>query len=672
MRPGRETVVVTCDSCNRQFHLDERKVTNKSAARCLCGVRVAFHPEAGGNKNGAHRLGKYILLRRIAVGGMGEIFYGKIAGIEGFEREVAIKKMLPHLSEDRAFIEMMIKEAKLTVLLHHPNIVQVYDLAMDGKDYFIAMEYVPGVTVGHLLELSHRSGTLLPVEAAVHMTMQVLRGLAYAHDLRSPEGEPMNLLHRDITPQNILVTRSAWVKITDFGIAKARNEISTTSPGMIKGKLGYIAPEQLTGSNPDQRIDIFCAGILLWESLAARRLFKGVDEIDTFRLISEAYIPPLRDHRDDVMPELEEAMQGALAQDPEKRYTTADEFYDALNQAIFPNTADDYASTTKRYFSDNPHFFADVATLATEALNLENMNHATGEKLTSGGVDEQPLTEISLYVVQEKKEHSALPIVAVAATVLAVLGLTGIIFKDKIQDRLGIKNEKVIADPATADSATASNKLTLEEVQRAVDGERSRLVACYRFGQRRFRKISVLEATLVIPSTGGVSNLTTSPNAQKLGRPGPCIVDVLRSLKFRPHPDPVFEAEVKLPSPKTSTKLLVVSSGGSRNSGDSSGGTRSGGGVGTLAAEIQGTLRKSSAALTKCLGGLAGVANAPDLVNATITISTSGKVTQVSFSPTVPVVAVEKCLRRNLMSNRFHNKPPNVVKVTIPLKIQLL
>ncbi|MEL6547180.1 MAG: serine/threonine-protein kinase, partial [Myxococcota bacterium] len=344
-----------CTNCGRHYDVGDETARRVPAARCVCGARLNI-----ASSSGFKRLGNYILERRLAVGGMGEIFYGKIAGVEGFEREVAIKKMLPHLSADRSFIDMMVKEAKLTVLLNHPNIVQVFDLAREGDEYYIAMEYVPGTNVGQLLELCFKRRVFLPVEVCLFITMKVLRGLAYAHQLRGPDGAPMNILHRDITPQNIMVTPQAWVKITDFGIAKARNEISTTTPGMIKGKLGYIAPEQMTDAEVTQSVDIFCAGILLWESLASKRLFKGSDEIDTFRLIQACRIPSLADIREDVSEELERVIAGALTPTPEERYASCEAYYEALNEVIFPRTIDDLESATTRYFDEHPELFDGV------------------------------------------------------------------------------------------------------------------------------------------------------------------------------------------------------------------------------------------------------------------------------------------------------------------------
>ncbi len=560
---------VTCANCGRSFSVDDARALKVSAARCVCGVRLSLGSERRPSRPGAQALGKYDLLRRIAVGGMGEIFYAKQGGVEGFEREVAIKKMLPHLSEDRNFIDMLIKEAKLTVLLHHPNIVQVYDLAKEGKDYFIAMEYVPGITVGSLLEQASRAGSPLPCEVAVHITMQVLKGLAYAHDLSGPDQQPMNLLHRDITPQNILITRNGWVKITDFGIAKALNEISTTSPGMIKGKLGYIAPEQLAGHNLDQRVDIFCAGIVCWEALATRRLFKGADEVDTFRLIAEAYVPPLAGIRRDVPAALEAALRGALAKNSADRYKTADEFYDALNQAIFPATADDYQNLTKRYFAERPEYFASVREITAEApLPTTTMTPGQDDKLVD-------ITALTRMPSQPKARAAGLWVVV--ATVLAALALVGYLLRDRFELR-------------ASGTAPSREPAPVEE-----------------------------------------------PGPEPSG--GPRVDEGVDKADAGPQPG----KKVRAAPPKVLT-----------------------------GAEIQRTVRRSSATLGRCMDSLAGVQSAPSQVNATITIGTSGKVTSVNLEPALPQVAADQCLRAALRSLKFRAHPVEGFQVTIPIKIEVL
>jgi serine/threonine-protein kinase len=614
----------------------------------VCGARLALYAPAG-----SIQLGKYAILRRIAVGGMGEIFYGKLAGVEGFEREVAIKKMLPHLSEDRAFTEMMIKEAKLTVLLHHPNIVQVYDLAKEGNEYYIAMEYVPGVTVGRLLETAHRTQTHLPIEVAVHITIQVLRGLAYAHDLRGPSGEPMHILHRDITPQNIMVTRSAWVKITDFGIAKARNEISSTSPGVIKGKLGYIAPEQVTGATPDQRVDIFCAGILLWEALATRRLFKGADEIDTFRMINECNVPPLSEFRDDVPAEIEGAVLGALKRQPDDRYRSADEFCDALNRAIFPHTADEYANIARRFFESKPELFDNVVTPGgtdDEAAAQEKTRVVESEQLAD-------ITAIAYgpqrsWFSEGRWRHSR-PVFAVAAALIVLAGVVALLVKDNLDAAPTSPEPK----PAAVARPDADNNLRLTpgEVQLAVDGERTRLLECYRLGNRSFRRLPTLTAHLVIPSTGGVASVELGVSPQKLGRVGPCVKELLARLRFRPHLDPKLETTVHLAPPKEATPPPPPQPVAPAQP--------------LTGKEIQTVVQSHSASIARCLNGLAGVANTPSQVNATITVSLAGRVTDVKLSPALPKVSVEVCLRKNLKAMRLRRQPVKDFKAAIPLTI---
>ncbi len=644
---------IICNSCNRSFQIPDEQAKKHPAARCLCGARLRLSTDPNAKREtGPQRLGKYVLLQRIAVGGMGEIFYGKIAGVEGFEREVAIKKMLPHLSEDRAFVEMMIKEAKLTVLLHHPNIVQVYDLSREGKEYYIAMEFVPGVTVGHLLERCHRDKMHMPYEVAVHITMQVLRGLAYAHDLRGPTGEPMHVLHRDITPQNILVTRNAWVKITDFGIAKARNEISTTSPGMIKGKLGYIAPEQLTGGQPDQRVDLFCAGILLWESLATRRLFKGADEIDTFRLISECRVPPLSQFRDDVPPEVEQALRGALTRLPDNRYRTADDFYDALNQSIFPNTADEFANIAKRFFDSHPDFFESIAKL----VDAENPDNLTVELDVPAN---EVLVEVGELTARPKAPRRLGPLVALGASAVLLLAVVGLLFKDSFLDRI-----RPPPRPPSNGVVANDNRLTVEEVQLAVSAERTRFCECVVQGGAKLRRLEALSARLVIPSTGGVASAALTPTRDELGKAGPCIEQTLLRLKFRPHGDPKFEASVELPAPKSCASAPTPPTTPVTPPPVPAGTEKP-----LSAGEIQAAIQGQSGRIAKCLEGLSGVAGAPNKVVANIVIQPTGKVSDIDFSPALGVPAVEQCMRRTLGGLRFRRHSVKDFKVGIPLTI---
>ncbi len=650
---------ITCSSCGRRFDVDEELAERAKAAKCVCGARLRLTRDSSGS--GPQRLGKYQLTRRIAVGGMGEIFYAKAGGIEGFEREVAIKKMLPHLAADRAFIDMMVKEAKLTVLLNHPNIVQVYDLSREGSDYYIAMEFVPGTNVGHLLEVCYNTGARLPVDVAVYITMQVLKGLAYAHELRDAAGEPMHILHRDITPQNILVTPEAWVKITDFGIAKARNEISTTSPGMIKGKLGYIAPEQLSGRAPDQRVDIFCAGILLWESLAARRLFKGVDEVDTFRMIAEARIPPLGAIRNDVSPAIEKALHKGLAREPDDRYAKAEDFYNGLVHAIYPRTVDDLSRSTRTYFSEHPEYF-------DEAVKASERAPTPLDERETGPADEQlePISEF-LKVTRAAAppaKRRMWPIVALVAAATVTVGMVAAwpSIAAELARRAGTPPPPAVTTaPPSVGPAPVDPRLTpltTAEVELALKGEATRIKECYCGAVKELKGIEQVSAKVAIVSTGGVVSVALTPPTERLGRAGACVQDVLTEMLFRPTATPLFETEVSLPHPKS------MDCGGEEL-------TPRAGGRETLLTgpEIQAVVQRSSQQIAQCLQKFEK-SKAPAKVDARLTIEPTGKVSNVTLAPAVEVDAVSRCLDKTLRSLRFHKHPQKDFQVTIPLKIQ--
>lgn len=345
-------VVTECATCGRRVFVEPAIGLEGASVKCpACGAPLVA-------ANATLRLGKYTLLKKIAVGGMGAVYYAKSEGAAGFERKLAIKRMLPHLAADRNFVDMIVNEAKITVLLNHPNIVQIFDLAQEGDEHFIVMEYVPGIAVQNVVVYCAEKQIRVPLPMAVHIVGQTLKGLAYAHSLRDDEGRPTRIVHRDVTPQNLLVTRLGWVKITDFGIAKAANEISSTLPGVVKGKLGYIAPEVMAGSVPDRRADIFSAGVVLWELLATRRLFAGHSDFDVARQVSACVIPPLGAMRDDVEPALEECVARACAREPSHRFQDAESFHDALMRAALPLAADDCERDAAAFLSANEPLFA--------------------------------------------------------------------------------------------------------------------------------------------------------------------------------------------------------------------------------------------------------------------------------------------------------------------------
>ena len=238
--------------------------------------------------------GKYTLMRRVATGGMAEIFLARQQGAGGFEKDVVLKRLLPVHAENQEFVQMFLDEARIAAHLTHPNIAQIFDLGQVGDDYYIAMEYVHGVDLRRLCSQGIAEGNYLPLHHAVRIIAEVCDALAYAHARTTTYGAPLDIVHRDISPTNVLVTYEGGVKIVDFGIAKAANKISVTKTGQIKGKYGYMSPEQCRGLEIDARSDIFAVGINLYEITLGRRLFRGDTETETIAAIENGIIPAPR------------------------------------------------------------------------------------------------------------------------------------------------------------------------------------------------------------------------------------------------------------------------------------------------------------------------------------------------------------------------------------------
>ena len=219
------------------------------------------------------RFGKYTLIDRIAVGGMAEIFLARQAGPEGFEKNIVIKRIRPHLSKEPNFVRMFLNEAKLAAQLNHPNIVQIYDLGKIGESYFIAMEYIFGRDMRRIIPKADALGIPFPMVYALKIASSVCEGLYFAHQRVDVYGQRLDIVHRDVTPENIFVSFDGTVKILDFGIAKAANQIEQTLAGELKGKLSYMSPEQCVGSQLDNRSDLFSLGTVLYEWLTGFKLF---------------------------------------------------------------------------------------------------------------------------------------------------------------------------------------------------------------------------------------------------------------------------------------------------------------------------------------------------------------------------------------------------------------
>jgi serine/threonine protein kinase len=275
--------------------------------------------------------GKYLLIDKVGTGGMAELFMAKQTGMKGFEKVMAIKRILPHLTEDAEFISMFINEAKLAALLTHQNIVQIFDLGHIENSYFIAMEYVMGKDLRTILQRAKTLTMPMSVGHALLIISKICAALDYAHRKKDLSGRDLNIVHRDISPQNILVSYEGEVKLVDFGIAKAASQASETRTGVLKGKLSYMAPEQAWGRAVDRRTDIFAIGIVLYEILTGHKLFKGDNDFDTLEKVREAKVePPPTSLNKQVAPELEAIILKALAKEADNRYPSASEMQTAL------------------------------------------------------------------------------------------------------------------------------------------------------------------------------------------------------------------------------------------------------------------------------------------------------------------------------------------------------
>jgi TonB family protein len=306
---------------------------------------VAAQPKEEEEPTDGIRFGQYVLLDKIATGGMAEVWKARKRGEEGFQKIVAIKKILPHLSDNQEFIEMFIDEAKLAAQLNHNNIIHIYDLGKIGSSYYIAMELVDGFDLKTILKWAADRDQPLVVELALFITSKVAAALDYAHRKRDFDDKEMGLVHRDVSPQNVLISQEGDIKLCDFGIAKAASKASHTHAGALKGKLQYMSPEQAWGRNIDRRSDIFALAAVLFELLTARKLFTGDNEMSILEQVREARITPPSTFNEEVTPEIDAVVLKALAKEPADRYQTAAEMARELDSILYnfkptPTSAD--------------------------------------------------------------------------------------------------------------------------------------------------------------------------------------------------------------------------------------------------------------------------------------------------------------------------------------------
>ncbi|MBU1220372.1 serine/threonine protein kinase [Myxococcota bacterium] len=318
---------------------------------------------------------------------MAEVFLAKHFGVEGFQKTVAIKKILPHICEDESFVTMFKDEAHIASGLQHANICQVYDFGRIGEDFYQVMEYIAGLSLKGIEKHMWDNKTQLPVGAALHMIAKVCDGMDYAHSLKGRNGEPLNIVHRDITPANILVSFEGAVKLIDFGIAKATQRATKTQAGIVKGKFGYMTPEQLQGKDIDNRSDIFSLGVVLWELLAGKLLFDEPNDMDNLRRIVSGDWPSIGDIRPDLSPELVTIVMKALAFDRDKRYSHAEELGSDLTHISYK--MGDWWNTSKLQKFLLEYFKKDAEEIWEKRKKYSNINFEDFDKYPSAAVGEE-------------------------------------------------------------------------------------------------------------------------------------------------------------------------------------------------------------------------------------------------------------------------------------------
>jgi serine/threonine protein kinase len=381
------------------------------------------------------RLGRYELLLRMASGGMASLWLARIAGPEQFEKLICVKKVHEHLVEERRFIEMFVDESRIAALIGHPNVATVFDMGHIEGQYFMALEYVHGHNMQELLRFMRRGEDTMDWAYAARMVADAAAGLHAAHELKKPNGDSMGVVHRDVSHQNILLSYDGHVKVVDFGIAYAKERIASTQARTLKGKAAYMSPEQATQQPVDRRSDIFSLGVVLFEALTLRRLFKSGTEVETLLRVRRARVPRPRLIQPDIPVALEKIVLKALALKPSSRFQTAAELQEALDEMLMRQERvvgqAQLSGLMDRYFSGQREEKDRRIGLA-----VENRPHPEHGALLFSEDDEASLTNVpTASGMSERLERWGWPLayggLGVALAVLIVLLLV---------DRLGGSN----------------------------------------------------------------------------------------------------------------------------------------------------------------------------------------------------------------------------------------
>lgn len=526
------------------------------------------------------KFGQYVLLEKIATGGMAEVWKARMRGVEGFQKTVAIKKILPHLSDNQEFIEMFVDEAKLAAQLNHNNIIHIYDLGKIQNSYYIAMEYIDGFDLKTILRRGEERGHPMNVELALFIASKIAAALDYAHRKKDFEDREMGLVHRDVSPQNVLISEEGDIKLCDFGIAKAASKASHTQAGALKGKLQYMAPEQAWGKNIDRRSDIFALATVLFEMLTGRKLFTGDNEISILEQVREARVQPPSLHNDEVTPEVDRIVLKALQKDPDNRYQTAGEMareIDAVLYSFRPTpTSADLAIYMHRLSAPEPvapvvEHEPEPEPAAPNVIVPSNVIAAPvvipapvpepiaiPEPVPAPVVDRDPVPAAPMFggVPEPVKRKSSLGIIAAAIVGLLIVGGAIYVLTRGSKPAAATPASPVAASTTTVPAApvtttvatdsTASNALnpatgttatTLTIDPNAVDAEVQKRIAAER---ARLEALQRAQQAAAQPATTSAARpATTTPAPQVAQQTPPPVTTTTSEPEQRPAPAPV-------------------------------------------------------------------------------------------------------------------------------------
>jgi serine/threonine-protein kinase len=441
--------------------------------------------ETGAQENLPQRVGRYDVLGRLDTGGMAEILLGQIRGPSGFEHPVVIKRILPHLARDASFVRMFVDEARIAAGVRHPNVAHVHELGQEGEDLFLVMEYLEGEPLGSLLRRASARGLTIDSALSAYIIAEACAGLHAAHELVGPNGEPKNIVHRDISPQNVFVTYSGTVKVLDFGIAKAADRMTQTDVGQVKGKLAYMSPEQCRGEPIDRRSDIFAMGILLYELLTRRRLFQRASHAATLHAVLEHHIMPPSELSTGVSPEVESVCLKALDRSRRKRYESAAAMRRDLLRAAQPILSDGtpeekIAELMRRLFAER---ISEKGALLERAEKGERLTHfpptVADREIEIPEIDDGARAGTGTPIAPRRRGLLAIAIAVSAAAAIGVaVGVVAIATDDPAQASVEIQRPILpVVQQAAPETVTiaiesvppgASVRLASDEAQRGV------------------------------------------------------------------------------------------------------------------------------------------------------------------------------------------------------------